>query len=498
MISKKLCVFWLLFFALFIGCTSEKPSLLSSTPIVTYTPISITFINPTVEATSLSEALILSTPTPTLMPLDTVTSLPEPTPLPVLLNVVSQPEGAVLTISELELTVNTPYSTELSPNLYTVSISIDGYQSWEESVLLKAGETYDLSVNLVANPRLVGEYITLAGLGSVSGVNEQQYLADITWELEQNAFIYAIQDGVGYREEKDWLWSHFDLFNLENRTLVTPQNLVSSETRTTLNLCPLNEQDWTGSTRCGFLNRLFESTNNDLLLFSPILENLYDEGELWIANIDGSAAKKLADFAPSYADWSMDGQWFVTGSHFSGLLGQQIHFLGTTDGLYFETLQQITGIDNFYLNGLFPQFSPTKSELLIAGSEVLESREESDYKLYILDLNTFESRLVTERVGLFQWAENGQGIYVLDGALLPPSVEPVPFHMREVNLYYVDLTQNPPHEYLIASGIPYHSNTAHGTWNWAYSPTSQAIAYIGFQDEAELGVLFLRPVEGSE
>lgn len=499
--SKQTLVFWWLLLVLLIGCTptpNEDPTLLSSTPVVTPIPTNITSVSATIEVTGPSETPVLPTTTPTPIPLNTATSTPEPTPLPAFLNVVSQPVGALLTIAEAELTVNTPYSTELPSDLYTVSVSLEGYQNWEEELLLQAGEAYELSVNLVANPGVAGQYMTLAELGSTSGFNEQRYLADIIWEPEQNAFVYAIQEGVGYREAKDWAWSRFDLLNRENLALDAPQSSVNSETRAALNLCPLDEQDWTGPTRCGFLNRLFESDVNDLFLFSPVLEDLYDEGELWIANIDGSDAKKLADFAPSYADWSTDGQWFITGLHFPGLPGQETHFLGATDGSYFGTLQQITGIDNFYLNGLFPQFSPTKPELLIAGSEVSESREESDYKLYILDLNSFESRLVTDRMGLFQWADDGQGIYVLDGALYPPSTEPVPFNMRETNLYYIDLTQNPPHEYLIASGIPYYSNTDYGTWNWAYSPTFQAIAYVGFQDETELGVLFLEQVERNE
>lgn len=499
MMSKQILIFWWLLLVLLISCTSNgDPNLPSSTPVVTSIPTSVASISITIEATRPSETSSPPIATPSPIPLNTATSTPEPTPLPAFLNVVSQPEGALLAIAEAELAVNTPYSTELPSGLYTVSVSLEGYQNWEENFLFQAGETYDLAVNLVANPGVAGQYITLAELGSASGFNEQRYLADITWEPEQNAFVYAMQEGVGYREAKDWTWSRFDLLNRENLALEAPQSLVNSEARVSLNLCPLDEQDWAGPTRCGFLNRLFESDVNDLFLFSPVLEDLYSEGELWIANIDGSDAQKLANFAPSYANWSTDGQWFVTASHFPGLPGQETHFLGATDGSYFETLQRITGIDNFYLNGLFPQFSPTKPELLIAGSQVSESREESDYKLYILDLNTLESRLVTDRVGLFQWADNGQGIYVLDGALLPPSTEPVPVDTRETDLYYIDLTQNPPQEYLIARGIPYYSHTDYGTWNWAYSPTFQAIAYVGFQDETELGVLFLEQAEGNE
>lgn len=497
--SKQILVFWWLLLVLLIGCTSnEDPDPPSSTPVATPVPTNVTSIRTTIEATRPSETSVPPTATPTLIPLNTATSTHEPTPLPAFLSVVSQPEGALLAIAEAGLTVNTPYSTELPSGLYTVSVSLEGYQNWQENFLLQAGETHELSVNLVANPGIAGQYMTLAELGSVSGFSEQRYLTDITWEPEQNAFVYAIQEGRGFTEAKDWAWGRFDLLNRETLALEAPQSLVNSETRAVLYLCPLDEQEWDGPTRCSYITKVFESDVHDLLVFSPVPEEPYIEGDLWIANLDGSNAQMLADFRPAYAHWSMDGQWLATGRSFAGLPGQVIHYLVSKDGSYIETLQQITGIDSFYLNGLFPQFNPTKPELLIAGSEVSESRDESDYKLYILDLNTLESRLVTDRVGLFQWADNGQGVYVLDGALLPPSTEPVPFDMRETNLYYIDLTQNPPQEYLIASGIPYYSNTDYGTWNWAYSPTFQAIAYVGFQDETELGVLFLDQDEGNE
>lgn len=430
--SKQTHIFCWLLLVLLLGCTSsEAPDPPSSTPVATSVPPSVASVRATTEGVTPSETLVSPTGTPTLIPLNTATST------------------------------------------------------------LVADETIELSIQPVPSPLIAGQYITLAQLDRESAPNEYLYLADIIWEPEQQAIIYAIQEGIGYTEAKEWAWWHFDLFNRENLPLEAPQSLVSSETRAALNLCPLDEQDWTGPTRCGFINRLFESNVHDLLVFSPTAEEPYAEGELWIANLDGSDAQKLADFIPFYTHWSMDGQWLATGWAFPGLPGQAIHYLVARDGSSIETLQHITGIDSFYLNGLFPQFSPTKPELLIAGSEVYESRDENDYKLYILDLNTLESRLVTDRMGLFQWADNGQGIYVLDGAFYPPSTEPVPFDMRETNLYYIDLTQNPPQEYLIASGIPYYSNTGYGTWNWAYSPAFQAIAYVGYQDEIELGILFL-------
>jgi hypothetical protein len=488
---------WLLF-VLLISCTPDQATNApTSNPILT----DAEFVSATIAVTRESATAIPPTPNPTSTTIPTIpaTLTPEPTPLPASLVVLSEPTGAVVTIAEVESAANTPHSMQLPAGSYTVIVSQQGYQDWEDTVLLTAGDTLELSVQLVPDPRIAGQYIALAEVGGIGAVDEIPHLAALTWELDQQAFVYAIQKNIGFTEPRDWAWWQFDLLARENLTLDPPQTLLDSETRAALNLCPLDEQEWVGPGKCRNFTRVFESDANDLIVFSPVPDDLYSENrELWVARLDGSDAQILADFAPGYAHWSRDGQWLAVGWPFAGLPGQAVHYLVARDGSYIETLQQITGIDSFYLNGLFPQFSPTKPELLIAGSEIYESREASDYNLYILDFDTLEHRFITERIGFFQWADNGQGIYVLDGASYLPSTQPASFDMRQTNLYYIDLTQSPPHEYLIAQNIPYYPHNGYGTWNWAYSPTSQAIAYVGYRDEEELGVLFLEPIEEQE
>jgi hypothetical protein len=312
--------------------------------------------------------------------------------------------------------------------------------------------------------------------------------------IDQSGFVYGIRKGWNGAEAKDWSWFHHNLLNGENLAIAPPQSIVNAETRIRLNLCPLDETEWTGSVKCNRLTTLIESSTNEMIVYSPILEDSFNEGELWLSDVDGSNAQKLADFAPFYAHWSNDGRWLVTGRQFPGLPGQVTHFLVATDGSFIEALQQISGIDSFYLNGLFPEFSPDGSYLLFAGSEIPESREEDDYNLYILNLDNLEVRLASERLGLFQWAEDSKGIYVLDGAFSPFDVSESS-QIRETNLYYVSITNDAKKESLIASGIPFYPLNAYGTWNWAYSPEQHAIAYVGFHDKLELGTLLLVPSE---
>lgn len=412
------------------------------------------------------------------------------------LTLLSNPSGANVTIEEVDFLGNTPYLISLLPGDYAVGLTLEGYQIWEQKITISSGETLTISTQLMPIPQTIGTYIDLMNLGGLGNVTELDYLREVVWGSTSQSFIYGVQKGLNLSEAKDWIWSSYNLVTDELVEIPPPTSSINAQTRMALNLCPLTESEWNGSLKCSSLSTLFESTFHNFIAFSPIISDPYSEGQLWIAHTDGSNAQQLADFAPSYVHWSKDESWLVTGRYFPGLAGQRTHFLVSTDGSFIGNLQQMTGVDSFYINGLFPEFSPTKNELLYAGSEKNESLDENDYKLYILDLDTFERRLVTDKFGLFQWAETGEGIYILDGASYPINpLEPSGFNVRETNLYYVDLSQEPPQEYLIASKIPYYPRSDYGMWNWAYSPIFQAIMYVGFKDEPNLGILFLESTE---
>lgn len=492
--KNLIAIFLLLLLILLAACVGNSKEatnyhILSPTPFNTE--------QPDVQIMTIDEKSKSTPASPTVTYQGTIEGVLKPTPEPTrstgILVISSRPTGAEVRIVKAGLKGNTPYSTILATGSYTVSLSLDGYQTWEETVAIFEGESSEIQRNLVPVPMGIGQYTTLAELGGVGAVADLPFLANVIWEPDEQSFVYAIGKGANLGEAKDLYWWQYDLFSKESMAIDPPQTLVNAETREKLDLCPLDDQGWDGPAKCEYLTTLFESEEHRLIAYSPLLlENPYSEGELWIAQSDGSKAQKLADFAPAYAHWSSDGQWLATGRAFAGLPGQAIHYLAMTDGSFFESLQDITGVDNFYLNGLFPEFSPNGQELLYAGSEIVESREASDYKLYSLNMDNFESRLVTDKFGLFQWAENGKGIYVLDGAFFPLESSDLG-HMRETNLYYVDISQNPPQEYLIASNIPYYPFSDKGTWNWAYSPIHQSIAYVGFQGNKEFGILKLDP-----
>lgn len=475
---KKTIIVGFLLVISMVGCLAdqESESSFSENEMPTYESVS-TEIEPT------STNVIVPTSLPTI----------EPTSVPGIINISSTPQGAEITVSETEINDVTPYSTNLASGHYTVTLNLEGYQLWEENILVLEGETLEIQVELEPIPLIIGKYTPLVELGGIGNISEIPFLAYAGWESESDTFLYALDKGVNLAETKDWNWWRYDNADHEIQSINSPESLVNEETRNELEICPLNHLAWDGPASCSDLSFLFENRENNLILYSPLrLEDFPSiDGELWIANTDGTGTQKLADFAPAYAHWSSDGQWLTTGMAFAGLPGQAIHYLIKTDGTFVERLQDIIGVDSFYLNGLFPQFSPDGQKLLLAGSMVPDSRRIENYGLYVLDLNSLELQLVTQKFGLFQWEPNGNGIYVLDGAFTPFDALEIG-SLRTTDLYYVEIGTHIIQEHMIASGIPYYSPTNYGSWNWAYSPTSQTMIFVGYSENNELGILQLK------
>ncbi|MCB0033474.1 MAG: PEGA domain-containing protein [Anaerolineales bacterium] len=405
----------------------------------------------------------------------------------------SVPSGAEVTIVGNEATGITPFTTTLATGNHTIILKKSGYHSIEVVISLSDLGNTNILEYLIPYDMTIDHYIKLTDLGGVGDASQLSFLAEVDWVSEDEVFLYALNEGSNLSEAKDWSWEKYDLTNQEIGPQTSPTSAINDETRRNLKLCPLDKGEWESSIECEELTAVFESKEHGFVVYSPLSpeDTSSDEGGLWIARLDGSNARKLSDFEPAYVNWSSDGQWFVTGERFAGLPGQAIHYLARTDGTFFKSLQNITGIDSFYVNGLFPQFSPDGQMLLYPGTKIIESLNAEDYGLFKLDLNTLEHDLITDRFGLFQWASDGRGVYVLDEAFTPFDVSLLRT-AREASLYFIDIVHvNLSQEYSIASNIPYYPHTFYGSWNWAYSPTSHAIAYVGYKENNELGVLSL-------
>lgn len=285
---KKLAVIGFLLIISMVGCLAgqESGSSVSENDIPTSESVS-TEIEPT------STNVITPTPLPKV----------EPTSAPGTINITSIPHGAEITISETEITDVTPYAINLVSGYYTVTLNLEGYQPWEENILVLEGETAEIQVQLKPNPLIVGEYTPLVELGGAGDISESPFLAYVDWESESDTFLYALDEGVNLAEARDWIWWRYDNADHEIQSLAPPESKVDEQTRSELEICPLNPLAWNGPASCSDLSFLFENTENDLILYSPLqLEDFpTSEGELWIANTDGTEAQKLADFAPAYA-----------------------------------------------------------------------------------------------------------------------------------------------------------------------------------------------------
>lgn len=340
---------------------------------------------------------------------------------------------------------------------------------------------------------LPGEYVSIQELGL------DLKLRYVAWEEDGKALIYAVQD---YNSSERWKWSwwRYDIASGEKLSIAPPQSRVSDNARQQLNLCPADRGVW--NEICPGYSKLLESPTSNYIVFTPLTTG---DGDTWLASIDGSNPQKLDEVvaSASYADWSQDDTWLVVGVHFPGMPGQYTHYListDATDGASVSGLQSLTGVDNFFVSGLFPEFSPDGNQLAFVGSQVYESFNEQDYVLHVLELETLESRVVSDKFGMFQWDKGGTGIYIFDHAVLP--ILPVEesrglFNVREATLYFVDVSDDTPVERLLVSEVPFYPTTDTGSWLWSYSPEANAIAYVGYDGESDLGILFLKPVNAN-
>lgn len=322
---------------------------------------------------------------------------------------------------------------------------------------------------------------------------ELEYVA---WEADGLGIVYALtRPEARSAEAKDWAWWRYDLETGEKEPVPPPASRVTSEIRQQLDLCPTEQESLETRPDCPDRSILLESPTSERIVFSHL-----SGGDTWLGNIDGTNLIKLETLVntASHAQWSPDGRWLLISVHFPGMPGQMTHYLVRADGSFETEFSALTGHDLFRLNGLFPQFSPDGTKLAYVGSTVYESFDESDYHLYLLDLDSLESHLVSDRIGLFQWSADGQGLYVLNGGLNPVDPYEDSSGERKVELYYVGVTTPPGEERIIATDISYYPPNSSGTWLWGYSPIAQALAYVGHEGIEEFGVLLLAPTHVAE
>lgn len=453
---------------------NDDGSILLSTALSTPSPT----IHPTEIGDLLTPALTIKN-TPSL-----ATIAPPPTSTPVTTGTIivqSEPQGANLDIVDIGFGGQTPFSTTLPTGDYMVTLDLPGYKTWTDTIYVSEAQTTTVQVPLSAY-----EYIRIEQLDST------HYLTYLDWTPDGQSLVYAIQsDGIS-TEGKDWIWWQFDLLTREKSSLLPPQSEIIETTRQNLGLCPLATDQSTDVALCPAYSILIESPINDQIVFSPLP---YRE-ETWLSNKDGSNSQKLdIPGSPVYVDWSGNGRWLIIGISSFGLPGQRLYFLVSADGVFSERLDQLVGHNSLHVSGLFPKFSPDGTHLAYVGAQTPETYIENDYKLYSLDLNTFESELISDRFGPFQWAENGSGLYILEKGVFPVTDNPLDFDVRDVTLYYVYLDQENLQESELARNILYYPKNSSSAWLWSYSPNSNAIAYVGLQSEEELGILLLNPSE---
>jgi hypothetical protein len=244
---------------------------------------------------------------------------------------------------------------------------------------------------------------------------------------------------------------------------------------------------------CGRETSLWESPYSDHVIYNPI-----SRGEnTWIAHKDGSNAMELDGVSSATnAHWSSNGKWVVISSYASGAPGQELHFLVDINERTVQSLGLLTGHTLATTNYLRPQFSPDGRYLAYAATDNPDYELESEYGLFLLDMNTLETERLSDRFGPFQWDDAGQGLYVLDNAVYFEFAEDR-LAPRKAALYHIDLSSRPIQETLLFDNIDFYPFGSSSIRHWAYSPEAQAIAYVGLRpgNEAknEFGVLLLPP-----
>lgn len=384
------------------------------------------------------------------------------------LHIVSEPEGAMATIASEGLSAQTPVAWTIMPGTYTVTFTLDGYEDWITQITVIENSKTRITASLHK------QYVIIP-------IEENAGLFDVQWSEDGQSLIYALGDEQ-WPSHVQFLpvyqtWWRYDITTGNKIALPPLQTRVTNPVRELLGICPFPlSESVPPPYPCN--HTLQESPTSNRIVFSAGV-NVSVEANTWLANIDGSDVVYLDNF-PGYPEdvkWSSTDQWLLVG-YYNGI--SKTYYLVSSDGTFVESLEGLTNTSHWRVFGPTPQFSPDGQKVAFVGIEIgsgqfteeQESQEDA-YNLYVLDLNTLEYQLVSSRFGLFQWARDGSGLYVLDGSASTSGSITTVREVRYTDLYYIDLTQESYHEEKLATSISMYPRY---TSAWAYSPEANAMA----------------------
>ncbi len=412
---------------------------------------------PVPTATSTAEATSSSTPPATKISLAEV-------------HIVSEPVGALASITSDDLSEQTPITWAMLPGTYTVTLALDGYEDWMTLITVTAGSQITLTATLRQH------YTVIPIQEGILAASE------LRWSENGQSLIYALAD-EHWPAHVQWSpfyqnWWLYDVATGVTQSLLPPQTRVTNAVRESLGICPFPLPE-TLLYPCS--SNLEESPTSERIVFESA--KLDSEIHTWMASIDGSDVvplNKLPD-TPNDVIWSSDGQWLLIGQYV-GIDNSNLYYLVSSDDTLAESLEAITNTSHWMVQGVTPQFSPNGQKLAFVGIETEgkhltgeQLNQEEAYNLYVLDLTTLEHQLVSPRFGLFQWARDGSGLYILDGSTNTAGhyVDYILGGVRYADFYYINLTQETYPEQKLAGDIPLYLPYLGA---WAYSPEAQAMA----------------------
>lgn len=437
--------------------------------------------NITVMATSVVE------PTPTSTARATPTSVLTATPMTTgQVHIISEPSDVSASVINTDVNAQTPVIWTLLPGTYTVTLSMPGYEDWMTPITVTAGSQMTITAILRQRYTIIP---VQDGIRAASSVQWSEDGQSLTYALANNEWPDHVQFLPVYQN-----WWRYDMVSGATQELPPPQTRVTDAVRESLGVCRFDEPE---SLPYPCLTTLQESPTSNRIAFSAGV-NVSAEANTWLANIDGSEVVYLDTIlgSPEEVMWSNDGKWLLIG-RWAGIDNSHLYYLVSTDGSFVESLEDVTSISHWVVQGAKPQFSPDGQKLAFVGIETEGKQltgdllnQEEVYNLYVLDLTTMETQLVSPRFGLLQWAHDRNGLYVLDGSANTAGhqVDYVLSGVHYADLYYVDLTQETYPEQKLAGDIPLQLPY----WgSWAYSPEARAMAGTFIINGPVFGILLL-------
>ncbi len=415
-------------------------------------------------------AIVSPTPTDTPFPEATPTTILPTKILAGIVHIISDPEGVSASlINDQQNDDQTPVTWTLPPGMYTITLTLAGYENWIMPVVITAGSQMTLTATLHKQYPIIP-------------IEENAGLFDAQWSEDGQTITYALADDQ-WPSHVQFLpvyqrWWQYNVTTGDKLALPSLQTRVTNAIRELLGVCPFPIPEIVPFP-CD--NTLQESPTSNRIVFSSGV-NASSEANTWLASIDGSDVVYLDKIqgSPEDVEWSSDGRWLLIGRYYGASISSNMYYLVSSDGTFAKSLEELTGTLHGLVEGPTPHFSPDGQRVAFTGIETSgrqltweQQNQEDAYNLYVLDLNTLEYQLVSSRFGLFQWARDGNGLYILDGSANTADSVTTVSEVRYTDLYYIDLTQEPYLEERLTGAIPMYPRY---TSVWAYSPETNAMA----------------------